>query len=343
MTPDHAFPLPHEAGRVTAAELSRVELFADADAAAVRAVAAQLARRHHPAGEVILREGDTGRSFFVVLSGEVRVSRADGVPHRLGTGGPGGIYGELSAITGRPRRATVTAATDVVTGVGDPDVFGEMLAADGVARRLIELAATRLAELARPVRVTLDDGTVLAARPLLARDREGFSAALARQPSDWIQHRFFSAVKPSPALVDYLVEVDYVDHFAWLVGREEPLEGVGVGRFIRSVQDPSTAELAFEVADPWRGRGVGTFLLGAVAVAGRLAGVERLHAEVLRENQAMRAVLSKVGASWHHDEPGVVQTEIRVAAAERLLAPRLRAQLGTVVEEIVTAAGLALG
>jgi GNAT superfamily N-acetyltransferase len=57
--------------------------------------------------------------------------------------------------------------------------------------------------------------------------------------------------------------------------------GLGSGR----------AEPAVEVVDAWHGRGVGTLLLRARAVA---AGWRELSAEVLAENDAVRALLRKV-------------------------------------------------
>ena len=179
-------------------------------------------------------------------------------------------------------------------------------------------------------------------RPLLARDREEFAAALARQPEEWRHRRFFSAVKPSPALVDYLVHLDYMGHFAWSVGQPHPVGGIGTARFIRSNDDPTVAEVAFEVEDSWHGRGVGTLLLGALGAAASRVGITQFRAEVLYENRAMRAVLNKAGARWQHAETGVMETVFEVAATHPLLADRQWAALGAVTDEVVEVAGLAL-
>ena len=61
------------------------------------------------AEEVILREGETSSALRVVLSGEVRVTRADGQEElELAELGPGQIFGEISMIQGKPVTATVT-------------------------------------------------------------------------------------------------------------------------------------------------------------------------------------------------------------------------------------------
>ena len=60
----------------------------------------------------------------------------------------------------------------------------------------------------------------------------------------------------SSSEIKYLTEIDYHDHFAWVAVRDE--EGVGVGRYIRTIEDPATAGSAIVVADAWQRRGMGT-------------------------------------------------------------------------------------
>jgi len=53
---------------------------------------------------------------------------------------------------------------------------------------------------------------------------------------------------------------------------------VADARFVRDEDDPTIAEIAFTVGDAYQSRGIGSFLMGALAVAARYGGVERFSA-----------------------------------------------------------------
>ena len=59
-------------------------------------------------GKVLITEGDRGREFFVIISGEVEVRRKG---RKLATLGPGTYFGEIALLSQQPRTATVTALT----------------------------------------------------------------------------------------------------------------------------------------------------------------------------------------------------------------------------------------
>jgi CRP-like cAMP-binding protein len=60
------------------------------------------------AGKVLIQEGERGREFFVIVSGEVEVRRKG---RKAATLGPGSFFGEMALLSKIPRAATVTAVT----------------------------------------------------------------------------------------------------------------------------------------------------------------------------------------------------------------------------------------
>jgi len=60
------------------------------------------------AGRVLIREGDPGREFFVLLEGEAELSQRGRV---LKKRTPGDFFGEMALVSKRPRNATVTTTT----------------------------------------------------------------------------------------------------------------------------------------------------------------------------------------------------------------------------------------
>ena len=69
--------------------------------------------RTYKLGDVIIREGDSGDRFSMIVDGSVTVSTLkDGIPTELAHLKVGAIIGEVAALTGAKRTATVTAAED---------------------------------------------------------------------------------------------------------------------------------------------------------------------------------------------------------------------------------------
>jgi protein lysine acetyltransferase len=322
--------------------LADLDLFADVPPGEVAALELSLEPVRVDAGTVVMRQGEAGSSFLLIVEGQATVSR-DGAD--VGTVGPGSIVGELALLHAGPRTATVTAATPLVGLAGGATAFAALAEITGVRERFGRTAAQRLVASVRPVHHRLADGTALEIRPVLPADRARLETALDRHFSqESHRKRFFSPGKVSPTLLSYLVDVDYVNHFAWVVMtmEEGALRGVASTRYIRLHDDPETAEVAFGVTDDYQGRGIGHLLLGALAAAAPVGGVRNFRASVLAENTPMRSLLDRFGARWQFEEPGVVATTIPVENVVGLVDERLAAALHAAARDIVTTASLAL-
>jgi CRP/FNR family transcriptional regulator, cyclic AMP receptor protein len=92
--------------------LEAVPLFAGLSRRDLRRVAALARTKHYPAGTVVVRAGDAGDSFHVVLEGSARVEAIGRRTVRLRVGD---FFGEMSLVDGEPRSASVSAASELVT------------------------------------------------------------------------------------------------------------------------------------------------------------------------------------------------------------------------------------
>jgi len=80
------------------------------------------------AGEVIISEGIISNNAYIVLKGEVRITKKiDKKTLVLGTLKEGDVFGEMGLITASVRSATVSALGDVEVGFIDKEKFDELL------------------------------------------------------------------------------------------------------------------------------------------------------------------------------------------------------------------------
>lgn len=105
--------------------LKQVPLFREIPAEEIAALLPIAEEVSFAEGEVILRQGEAGDALFLIVEGRVAVS-IDGVP-RAETLGPRDVVGELAILTGDPRAATCTAATEVLALRIGREPFWELL------------------------------------------------------------------------------------------------------------------------------------------------------------------------------------------------------------------------
>ena len=96
--------------RETAVALSGVPLFADLPKRHLQRLAREADELTFAPGEQIVQEGSLGETLFVVMEGRAKVTRNG---RRVGEVLPGDFFGELSAIDGGPRTASISAVTPV--------------------------------------------------------------------------------------------------------------------------------------------------------------------------------------------------------------------------------------
>lgn len=106
-------------------ELSRAGLLAELPGETLARLAARMEREDVPPGGTVVREGDQGERFYVVLSGVLAVSQdTRGARSVLR---PGDHFGEVALAMGMPRTASVRALTPATVASCDRRTFDEFL------------------------------------------------------------------------------------------------------------------------------------------------------------------------------------------------------------------------
>jgi len=83
-------------------------------------------------GEDLVKQGDPGESFFIILKGNMSVVIVDdtGQEHEVGALGKHDYFGEMSLVTGERRNATVRCVEDCSVAVVDREAFRHVMQAN---------------------------------------------------------------------------------------------------------------------------------------------------------------------------------------------------------------------
>jgi RimJ/RimL family protein N-acetyltransferase len=183
----------------------------------------------------------------------------------------------------------------------------------GTSREWINLGGGAvIIKLRRPAtRAVLRDGSEVLIRPIRGADAPALADGFARLSTRSRQLRFLSPKQElSPRELRYLTEVDHHDHEALAAVDRAGGRGLGVARYIRSVDDAQSAEIAITVADEWQGRGLGRELLAWLADRARQEGIRRFTALAAADNVAVARLARAIGAVLRWGEAGTVEYEI---------------------------------
>jgi signal transduction histidine kinase len=109
-------------------ELRRIPLFEDLPDDALREVAAQGLEKFVPAGEINGREGEPVEHLYVILEGDLRITKeAAGGEVVINTYTPGAFFAEVPLLAGSPFLATGRALTDCRLFLIPDDLFRHLL------------------------------------------------------------------------------------------------------------------------------------------------------------------------------------------------------------------------
>ena len=125
--------------------LRNVPLFSDLSAKELMSLSRLMDEVDLKPGTVIIREGNTGGEFFIVLEGTIEVKRKG---RRLARLGPGDYLGEIALIDHGPRTATAMVETDARLLVLASREFHSMLASDPrIENKILRTLAARVRDM----------------------------------------------------------------------------------------------------------------------------------------------------------------------------------------------------
>lgn len=124
--------------------LRQVPLFAGLDADELDAVGRTATELEYPAGHALMREGSRAHEMFVILEGEVSVTKGD---DHVADVGVGQFVGEMALLNRGSRNSTVTSNTDVVVLHIDGREFTTLLErVPSIAVKMLPVVAARVIE-----------------------------------------------------------------------------------------------------------------------------------------------------------------------------------------------------
>jgi CRP/FNR family cyclic AMP-dependent transcriptional regulator len=125
------------------AALATVPLFEGLSRRQLKAVADVAEVASFMAGTSLVKEGEPGESFFVILTGEAKITVNGKTVHRAI---PGDHFGEISLLDGGPRTASVVSETPMTVVMVERPAFTKLLRKDPA------LALQLLRSMARAIR-----------------------------------------------------------------------------------------------------------------------------------------------------------------------------------------------
>jgi CRP-like cAMP-binding protein len=125
--------------------IKSVPLFARCSKKELTEIAALADELELPEGKRLIRQGERGREFFVLLDGAVDIAR-DGAS--IDTMAAGDFFGEIALVSNVPRTATVTALSPVrLLVITDRDFRALLEHSPEIQLKVLEALAERLAQL----------------------------------------------------------------------------------------------------------------------------------------------------------------------------------------------------
>jgi len=127
-------------GRITLEALRQIPLFDTIDDASATTISAQLVTEHVPADSIVIRQGELGSKFCVVVRGKLAVTQVNdaGETRELATLVDGDHFGEMSLVSAVPTNATVKTMTPSILLTLQREQFDQLIRHNAKLRERID-------------------------------------------------------------------------------------------------------------------------------------------------------------------------------------------------------------
>lgn len=189
-----------------------------------QALSSRLKEERRAAGEVIIRQGDAGETFYLVKSGtvEVTVGMPDGAEHLAARLSAGDYFGEIALVKNVPRTATVRALSDCSLLTLDREDFALLL--------------SQRVDLAPRIDRLIENRGFLSRLPLFAEFAPGQMAMVASRlvPERYrAGQRIFSQGDPGDSF--YIIKEGQVGILVAKDGQESTVAELGPGEYFGEI------------------------------------------------------------------------------------------------------------
>lgn len=174
--------------------LAGITILADLTASEMRELEQACAWKHYAAGEQVIDRRTDSRDVYFIVAGQVRIANysLSGQMITFDDLVSGDHFGELAALDGEPRSATVVVVSDSVLASLSPERFLDVVRANS------SLALALMRRMARVIRASTD--RIMELSTLGAQNR--VHAEILRLAKRAVKHSGEAAIKPSPLHAD---------------------------------------------------------------------------------------------------------------------------------------------